>query len=337
MSQRAQPLRHPSAGQHQRGVTLIELMVALTISAILAAGAVQIFRSARGGFHTNEAVARVQENGRFGVEFLASQIRGSTGGTGCAEEADLNSTLNSDPDINFSGPSLQGSEGGGINLITHTGASDSFTVRGTDPSISLDLQSNMPNVSARLDAGPAGASQVEVGDILMVTDCNQADVFQVTNFNGNALVHNAGSPPSGGPGNSTQMLSKSYTTAAQIAAAYDITYRLRQDGDGNPQLVRVRNGNVEPLVDGVVDMQVVYGEDTDNDDVPNAYLRADDVSDWGRVLAIRARLTVRSEQQNVSPSPVALDFDGDGTTEDAPDNRLYEIFTVTASIRNRLP
>jgi len=221
-------------------------------------------------------------------------------------------------------------------MIAHTGPSDSFTVRGVDPAVSANLQSNMPNTAARLDVGPAGASQIQVSDIIVVTDCTNADVFQVTNFNGNALVHNAGSPPPA-PGNSTQMLSQSYNTGAQVNAAYDTTYELQQDGDGNPQLVRIRNGTTEPLVDGVVDMQLVYGEDTDNDGVPNAYLAANNVGDWDRVLAIRARITVRSEQQAVTPSPAQLDFDGDGATETAPDNRLYEIFTLTTSIRNRLP
>ena len=59
----------------QRGLSLIELMVALAVGMLLIAGFLQIFLSVRSTYATNEASSRVQENGRFALDFLASHAR----------------------------------------------------------------------------------------------------------------------------------------------------------------------------------------------------------------------------------------------------------------------
>lgn len=59
----------------QRGVSLIELMVALVIAALLGIGLVQIFGSTRAAFNVNSALARAQENSRFAVDFLQKDLR----------------------------------------------------------------------------------------------------------------------------------------------------------------------------------------------------------------------------------------------------------------------
>lgn len=59
----------------QRGLSLIELMVALLIGMILMAGFLQIFMSVRSTYATNEAASRLQENGRFALDFLSEHAR----------------------------------------------------------------------------------------------------------------------------------------------------------------------------------------------------------------------------------------------------------------------
>lgn len=58
-----------------RGLSLIELMVALAISAILTLGLVQIFSAQRATFNANQGLARVQENSRFAMDFLRHDMR----------------------------------------------------------------------------------------------------------------------------------------------------------------------------------------------------------------------------------------------------------------------
>lgn len=58
-----------------RGFTLVELLVALALSAFLAAALVLIFAAARAASQDAEALARVQENTRFASEHLLRDIR----------------------------------------------------------------------------------------------------------------------------------------------------------------------------------------------------------------------------------------------------------------------
>ncbi len=59
----------------QRGLTLIELMVALVISLLILAGLFTVYQSNQRGNRLNDGLTRAQENGRFAVDFLARDIR----------------------------------------------------------------------------------------------------------------------------------------------------------------------------------------------------------------------------------------------------------------------
>ena len=58
-----------------RGFTLIELMISLAIGSIILGAVLYIFLSNSQTYRLNEAQSRVQENGRFALEFLTREIR----------------------------------------------------------------------------------------------------------------------------------------------------------------------------------------------------------------------------------------------------------------------
>ena len=76
----------------QKGFSLIELMVSITIGLILLAGVLSIFFSSRVTFSTNERTARLQENGRVALDLVTHDIR-SAGYQGCARGVPVNNTL----------------------------------------------------------------------------------------------------------------------------------------------------------------------------------------------------------------------------------------------------
>ena len=61
--------------QTQRGVSLIELMVALVIGLFLIFGAVTIYQQSRSTFRTTEAVARLQEVARLAFDVIEADLR----------------------------------------------------------------------------------------------------------------------------------------------------------------------------------------------------------------------------------------------------------------------
>lgn len=72
------PYRH-------RGVSLIEMMVALAIGAFLMLGLARVFSASRTAYQLSEGVSRVQENGRFAIDFIQRDLR-MVGHMGCVND-----------------------------------------------------------------------------------------------------------------------------------------------------------------------------------------------------------------------------------------------------------
>src|SRR5690606_24955146 len=66
----------------QKGISLIELMVALIISTLLILGVIQLFLNTSNSDRVNNALARVQENGRIALELIGADAR-RAGFQGC--------------------------------------------------------------------------------------------------------------------------------------------------------------------------------------------------------------------------------------------------------------
>lgn len=63
------------SAQRQRGLSLVELMVALVISLFLTAGVIQLFIGSKQTYNLHDASSRIQENGRFAIQTMARDIR----------------------------------------------------------------------------------------------------------------------------------------------------------------------------------------------------------------------------------------------------------------------
>ncbi|WP_339337986.1 PilW family protein [uncultured Oceanicoccus sp.] len=60
---------------YQRGFSLIELMIAMTLGLLLTAGAMQFMASTRQTFELNNDISRIQENGRIAMDILVKDLR----------------------------------------------------------------------------------------------------------------------------------------------------------------------------------------------------------------------------------------------------------------------
>ncbi|MCZ8164819.1 PilW family protein [Silanimonas sp.] len=69
----------------QSGVTLVELMIAVALSAFLLLGLIQVFGASRLAYQTTTGLARVQEGSRFATDFLQRDIR-MAGHMGCSND-----------------------------------------------------------------------------------------------------------------------------------------------------------------------------------------------------------------------------------------------------------
>lgn len=67
--------RSPSAPSRAAGVTLVELLVAMTIGLVLIIGATQVYVDSHAAYAANETTARLQENARYAMSVLEPDIR----------------------------------------------------------------------------------------------------------------------------------------------------------------------------------------------------------------------------------------------------------------------
>jgi type IV pilus assembly protein PilW len=309
--------------KRQRGITLVEIMIASTVGLLLMAGVIQVFISSKQAYRMQETNSRLQENGRFAMEFLTRDIR-MADFWGCAALSDVNNNLNPDPAngyIDISEGGLSGTEGG-------TGP-DTLVLRGgAGTSVPVEKQPSGSAANIQVDEDDAKKANLNEGDILLVTNCENADIFQVNAGNpqsSGTLPHSTGQGRSGDtPGNATKALADNYTDEGDIMKMQEITY------DISDNTLR-RNG--QPLIDDVEDMQVLYGEDTDGDGTANYYVSADQVADMKQVISVRVSLLLRTDEDNIATDEQTYTYNGATTT--AADRRLRRVFTSTVQIRNR--
>jgi len=84
----------PAAGRRQRGVTLVELMVALALGLLVTVALLKVYIDASRMYRFNEGLARLQENGRFALEFIRRDAR-AAGFWGCNSNATLSNVVSS--------------------------------------------------------------------------------------------------------------------------------------------------------------------------------------------------------------------------------------------------
>lgn len=77
----------------QKGLSLVELMVAMVLGLLITAAVVQLFLTNRQTFNLQQGIASVQEQGRFAVDFLSKEVMGAGNG---AVSGPINFTVSED-------------------------------------------------------------------------------------------------------------------------------------------------------------------------------------------------------------------------------------------------
>jgi type IV pilus assembly protein PilW len=338
-----------------RGMTLIELMVGLAVGLFLVVVMGAIYVGSKGTFNAQESTSRLQENGRFAVDTLAASLRMS-GFRGCAgqvgQPAAVNNVLQGSGALlyNFGRP-LAGSHYTGsawlpaldaaITALSPSTGSDVITVY-RPASQGWSLTAEMADASASLNV--SATTNIAAGDLLVVSDCNGAAVFQATNSNPGAgtIEHKAG--VSGiSPGVTGNSLGRPYLQDAAVYRLQSVTYYIaasaRQSGLmalwswTSPDYT----GTAQPveLVTGVERLAVTFGLDTNADQAADKFVSADGVTDWTQVVSTRLELLLQSPDANTALTPQPYVFGGVTTTP--TDRRMRTVITLVTSLRNSVP
>lgn len=338
----------------QRGLTLIELMVAMLLSLMLMAGMVTVFQANKTTYKTQDGLAQLQENGRMALELLSRDLR-NVGYAGCGgRNTKLTNVLNNATGYvwNFEQP-LDGFEA--VSSTAWSPALDSeISGKSVSPAaadvsdvLTLRIFESIggrvtSHTSAASDIVVTGYSDIDDDDVLMVTDCDLGSVFQVTDVAvsaGSATIeHDAGAVATDGPpGNASASLAQGFT-GGDVARLVVRTYFVATGSytGARQALWLIENdGTPQELIQGIDALQVLYGRDTSGDKMVDDYVTANSVTDWTEVVAVRLNVLASSLDDNVVDGNQSYTFNG--ATVTAADSRLRQAFSTTVALRNIVP
>ena len=336
-----------------QGLSLIELMIALLISLFISAAVLQIFISSKNTFRMQEAMARLQENGRFAVSYMANDFR-MAGFMGCGNVDRIPVNIIAEADNGGTAVSAFDSDTVIVGENDVAASNSWGAATGTDAIIirkaangSMRLAGNMGTVNANIQV-TSNTLGVEAGDILFISDCINADIFRATNVSsGSGTVTVAHSEAM----NASNNLSKTYGTDAEVLIFESVAYYVKDTGRATSSGDAIRALYVQraagktaetvtayELIEGVQDMQLEYGVDAGNDSLADSYVSASSSIDWAKVVSVRFSLLMQGVEGKVignSGSMVQnISYNGSAV---AADGRLRQKFGTVVAVRNRVP
>ena len=357
------------------GFSLIELMVAIVVGLILLGGVVTLMANSKKGYNMQNDVARIQENARFAMEFIQRDLR-MAGYFGCMDDVEnvwnhVNGGTNNLFSTEFG---IEGVEQGGTawqpsgstdNVSSILAGTDAIAVRYIDPNAAVNVvPPYMPQAAGNIMVETG--NNLREGDIIAITDCASTDIFQITGpadtnpSSTGTIIHTTGNNVSPGntdalvpncPGANAHCLSKVYEGEGQVMKLVSVRYFIGDTGRGSSALFRenldltgtAAGGNAQELVEGIENMQILYGIDTDGDGAPEEYQDAASMGTtavlWDNVISIRVGLIAGSVEEYGDETEIDkrdYDVDRDGVVDlsDPSDRRRRRVFTATVMVRN---
>lgn len=322
----------------QTGLTLIELLVTLVLSSVLLAGILNIYIENKRNYIQNEEYARLQENGRYALGLLKREVTMAGFYAGIPEPNDMTaSAVTSD----CAGGNWALDLGASIELANNVATSGNVqTVRGNTTTTSTELTCI---TSSELQAGSdllaikrtADSPTLENGSLTVAVESDKQWYMRLEEF--------------GATRGWTYLADGASISSADETAGSEVDYWehyakiffiqsfSNSAVDGIPSLCveSLQNSSFskECFVEGIEDLQVEVGLDTDGDGYANQFIAAPTAAQLQDAVAVRLYILVRSinELNGYSNSKTyAL-----GSKSVTPnDGYLRQVYSSTVLLRN---
>jgi len=282
-------MRH-NFSYRQRGVTLVELMIAVTLALVLSAAVITVFANNRHGYNQGENVQRMQDDARHALREITFDI------SMAGHYGDLLIPASVTPD-------------GALSLTTDCGPVGSpewmyqTTQPGTDQFLSVVALDNATAASAAANFTCIAAGEFRAGtDVVSIK--RVAGNRAAAPTNGQVYLRTNGTvgllyqePLVGVPAIPVPVPNSAWEYRPSI---YYIRNFLNTAGDGIPTLCKkVLRGTTpgmttECLAAGIEDLQVEYGIDTTDDGFANVYMPNPSLVNMQSVVSARVSLLART-------------------------------------------
>lgn len=387
-----------------KGVTIIELMVAMAISLVVLLAVGTVYSNIRRTYNVQDGFARMQESALFAFQRLTQDISAS-GFAGCTPQVNsLLNTTNADAELydfldgiygwEYTGnggtdtspgnpytiTALTAGAAGATNWKDNAGQGllaslAALAIPGSDVLVikAATEQSNQSPTANVTPGNPitfAKQTNMDQGSVMIVSDCNKADLFMNSDTSTSLTLNNASNCGSALPCNNGSPWSHTYYLAntSSITAGFRVfsttsrAYFIGSAPNGEPALFYIdydagetlKSGAApqpQELVEGVENMQILYGVNLGGTPLtPTQYVTYNKIAtaDMSKIVSVRISLLMRSTtdlnrpSNNLNPCTAATSTCLVGGVDNAtavtvtplPAKRLYKVFSSTIALRN---
>ena len=285
----------------QKGFSLLEVMISLSVGLVLFAGVLSIFVGLRSTTAETASYGELQENGRFALSILTEDLLRQNFWGDYTGTFDL-SSINPVP----SAPSNE-CNGDGVNNGTFPLSVGHFRTLWGSTVTNAAILGCITN--ARV--GTAASN-------------DYSDVIQIKRAVASPLVNSLGDPITSAPTGNYYLVSNlnhgevfsggtvPSVDNSQVWEYQHHVYYVREESQGDYTVPVLMQGQLtsqmsfSPLVDGIEIIRFMYGVDSDNDGVVNAYISANNMTEdyWNnandtKILAVKVYVLTRSIKPDV--------------------------------------
>jgi type IV pilus assembly protein PilW len=324
----------------QHGLTLVELMIALVLGLLVSAGVLGAYLSTARVFSQNERYAFMQESARYALRAAAEDLA----------MADFWGQVLSVDTISTGLSASTGSCDDGIDLFDPATALLFNNYHASPTTTQFTPCTAVTNnrmggsdvlVVKRVSGSPTSRTFVDVNDddgdgntaetlTTGAADLESNTVYLRSNGTTGRLIDDAssGNPPAVGE-----------SDWRYLPRVYFVRDYYQTAGDGIPALCRmdITDDQLAPpqcLAEGVEDMHLQFGLDTDSDGVANRYTATPTAAEMEAVITARVYLLVRSVDADPLYTNSKSYLLGDVAIPAANDGFYRRVFQTTVALRN---
>lgn len=335
--------------KRNKGFTLIELMVAISISLIVTMFLISFFFANRTTFKAIDSTHKIQNTAQFVFDTMTKDVR-TAGYMGCSANSNFYNVLSSYQNGNANWSNLKepvvGYYPGKYHELMVDAVSDAFIVTSADMERSAIVKYHAAtNQSGDATFLLSSTNPFKAQEQVVVSDCATATIFKIGNVTNDTISYNTngncaidGFVGLGASCNTVVPRNYTFSNGSMITGLRSRGYFVAPSVDDASRnslylIDFVRGGNPEEIAENVDKMIVNYGLDNNGDGVVNRFVKANAVTDWSQVIALEVELLFKAQDSNVTINPQTYFIDGE--LETANDRNLYRSYKTFIALRNK--
>jgi len=244
------PLRRPLF-RTDAGFTLVELMVAITLMAVLMALSVKLASVVIDAYREQRTVLAVERAARASLDILSDAARNASAGVPTGDSQDAAGCT----DVT------------GLKVENHDDGPDELTVIYASGGVVTSLRTTVTDGSSSFEV--LDATGLSVGDQVLLTSGESGRLLPVSSIAPAGDQYEIGTVAAATACPGIDLPSAGFPAGTLVVRAKVARFYVEVGGDGVPTLMMDPDGDgpdaAEPLADGIEDLQIAVGVDVDGD------------------------------------------------------------------------